>query len=181
MTCISVIFTIVVIVQTYARYVTTVSGNTNMTIARWNIVVNTVSIRSGMDLSNVIVPVFPGNENIAENVLAPTAEGYFDLVIDFSEVDVSFEYAISILSDEGNVVKDLIITGYSIDGATMQTFTGSDKVITQPISYTDDILEGTTTRNVRVYIMWDDNPETTTMNDAADTATTLKPENKRIN
>ena len=74
---ISVSFTIVFIIQTYAKYVTSVTGDTNISIARWNIVVNNVSIKSGTSLSSVLSPVFPGNSNIAANVLAPGASRIF--------------------------------------------------------------------------------------------------------
>lgn len=70
---ISLMLTITFIIQTYAKYVTAIDGSTSMSIARWNILVNNELIENDTDLSNVIVPVFEGSNNIKEGVIAPTA------------------------------------------------------------------------------------------------------------
>ena len=180
MLCISIVFTIVSIVQTYAKYVTSVRGNTDISIARWNITVNNISIKSSADLSSLISPVFPGNANIAPGVLAPNAEGYFDLVFDFSEVDVSFDYTISILSNDNTLVTDLIVTGYSVDSGATQAFSDSSNTITHHISYEDDILEENTSRTIRVFVKWNDDSSTAYMNNVEDTFTTLDEDNKGL-
>ena len=77
--------------QTYAKYKTAVTGNASIAISRWDIKVNNQSIKNNNDISAKIQPVFPGNDNIASNIIAPTAEGYFDLVFNFKDVDVSFK------------------------------------------------------------------------------------------
>ena len=69
----------------YAKYTTSANSQTDVPIARWNILVNNISIKNNTDISNTLTPVFPGNENIASNIIAPTAEGYFDLNFDFSD------------------------------------------------------------------------------------------------
>ena len=40
------------IVQIYAKYLTSASGNTNIGIAKWDIVVNDLSIKNNTDISN---------------------------------------------------------------------------------------------------------------------------------
>ena len=94
-------FLLFFMVQIYAKYLTSAKGNTALTIANWNISVNNLSIKNNTDISNSIVPVFPGNEHIASNIIAPTAEGYFDLNLDFSNADVSFEYEIKLSIADG--------------------------------------------------------------------------------
>jgi len=179
-TCISVIFTIVSIVQTYAKYVTSVNGSASISIARWNIVVNNMSIKNNSDISSVISPIFPGNSNIAANVLAPNVEGYFDLAFDYSEVDVSFNYSISVSPNANSSVKDLIAIGYSIDNGAIESFTDSNNTITNHIGYTEDILAGNTSRTIRIYVKWNDDPSTSNMDNYADTYATLSDNNKRI-
>ena len=159
------IITIILLIQVYAKYKKTASGTTTLTIASWNIIVNNQSIKENQDISNVIEPVFPGNENIASGVIAPTAEGYFDLVFDFSDVDVSFSYTISVSSAEESSVSDLVLTGYSVDDGEVVS-TSSD--ISDTILYSDDIDN----RTVRVYIMWDDDSSSATMDNQEDTSTT---------
>ena len=69
--CISCLFLIIslsVIKNTYAKYITSADGDANINIARWKILVNNQDIEQNKELSNVITPVFDGNDNIASNV-----------------------------------------------------------------------------------------------------------------
>lgn len=161
--------TIICLVQIYAKYLTSASGTTNATIAKWNILVNNTSIMDTGDISGSIEPVFPGNDNIASNIIAPTAEGYFDLNFDFQDTDVSFKYTISLASDSESSVTDLVATGYSIDGGDKIEFSSYNEDISETILLTDNIQ----TRSIRVYVMWDDNSDTTTMNNTDDTLSTV--------
>lgn len=156
------------IIQIYAKYVSSASGSASMNVASWDIKVNNLSIKNNTDISSVIVPVFPGNSNMASGIIAPTAEGYFDLNLDFSTTDVSFRYDISLDVDENSSVQDLVATGYSIDGGSIVSFENS------PYTLSDTILHnsGTSSRTIRVYIKWDDDPATSTMSNADDTLST---------
>ena len=155
------------LIQIFAKYLTSASGDTAMTVARWNILVNDISIKNNSDLSNTLTPVFPGNENIASNIIAPTAEGYFDLNFDFSAADVSFDYEITTTVDENSSVKDLVTTGYSIDDGDKIIF---DEV-NLPIKNTILLSDNTKTQKVRVYVKWIDD-SSATMNNVEDTTAT---------
>ena len=164
--CFFIIF--VTIVQIYAKYLSTTQGISSLKIANWNILVNDSSIKSNTDISNSIVPVFPGTEHIAENIIAPTAEGYFDLNLDFTHADVSFKYEITLAADENSSVTDLVATGYSIDGSEKINFENYNDPITEIIPLSSE----SKTRKIRVYIMWNDNADSQTMNNDADTLST---------
>lgn len=166
---ISAIVSIFFIVNTFAKYSTSAKQKTDIPIARWNIKVNDISIKNGDSLTSVITPTFPGSEHIAEGIIAPTAEGYFDLQLDCSDADVSFAYNITISPSHNSSVSDIIVTGYSIDDGDTIAFSDTDNSISDNIYYTS----GITTRNIRVYIKWDDDSETQTMDNASDTAATL--------
>ncbi len=155
------------LIQIFAKYLTSASGDTAMNVARWNILVNDISIKSNTDISNTLAPVFPGNEHIASNIIAPTAEGYFDLNFDFSDADVSFEYEILTTVDENSVVKDLVTTGYSIDDGEEITF----EQVNSPIKDTILLADTVETQKIRVYVKWNDD-ETATMDNVADTMAT---------
>ena len=161
-----IVLAIFIVVQTYAKYLTSASGDTTMTIARWNILVNNLSIKNNTDISNAIVPVFEKNENIAEDIIAPTSEGYFDLELNFKDADVSFEYEITTSVDENSLVKDLVTTGYSIDDGEKVEFTN----LNEPIKDTIELGSGIETRKIRIYILWNDDEETQQMTNADDTA-----------
>ena len=156
-------------VQIYAKYLTSASGNTKINIARWNILVNNLSIKNNTDISSSIVPVFPGNDNIASNIIAPTAEGYFDLAFDFTNADVSFSYEITTSVDSSSPVKDLVATGYSIDGGEKITFSDtSNTKISDTILLSSDVK----TKNFRIYILWNDDEATSQMSNEQDTQAT---------
>lgn len=164
-TIIFVCITFLLIFQTYAKYLSRATGETNVNIARWNIKVNNIPINDNTSITSTISPIFPGNENIEANVLAPTAEGYFDLVFDFSGVDVSFMYTISSIIDESSPIKDFVIVGYSVDGGDRIDFT--DNKISDTVLLTDNV----NTRIVRIYIKWIDD-ESASMSNEEDTLVT---------
>ena len=167
---VTITIVIIVIYNSYSKYITSINGNAAIGIARWKIYVNNQDINGNNNLSNVITPVFPGNNNVASGVIAPTAEGYFDMVIDASDTDVSFSYIITTSNNPDSAVSDLVISGYEIDGGERQSVSGASGVqIQNTIAY--DSLDKTV--NLRVYLKWNDDSENgATMNNAADTSVT---------
>ena len=161
------------ILQTYAKYLSIAYGTANVSVAEWNILVNNVSIRSSTNISSTIVPVFPGTEHISSGIIAPTAEGYFDLNIDFTDADVSFSYTINTSVSATSPVQDLVTTGYSVDGGSKINFATYNSPITETIL----LNNVSTTRSIRIYVLWNDNPATQTMSneDDAESTTSLTP------
>ena len=157
----------------YAKYISSAYGNTKMAIARWDIKVNNLSIKNNTNISNTLKPIFPGNSNIAANIIAPTAEGYFDLNFDFSGADVSFKYEITPSVDSSSSVKDLVATGYSIAdnggefGNRVNLKNYNDKI-------SDTILLNSLVkkRTIRIYILWNDDETSQEMSDDEDTNST---------
>ncbi len=163
--------------NTYAKYLTKAGADVTGTIARWNIVVNNTTVKNNDTLTNAITPVFSGTTHIAPNVVAPTVTGYFDLVIDSTNVDVSYSYNISITRNDD--LSDFIVTGYSVDsGSTISV----DTSVENP-SISDDILLSDAVRvhTIRVYIGWNDDPTTQNMDNSEDTAVTVDLENVTLN
>ena len=160
---------IFLIQDTYAKYITTTNESANMTIARWRILVNNKDIRENSTTMATITPVFEGNDNISSGIIAPTSEGYFDLIIDATEADVSFKYKIEISSSSSSPVKDLVATKYKIDDNEGVTLTKDNQVIENTVLHKDN----TKPINIRVYIIWDDS-ENSTMDNYEDTEATKK-------
>ena len=165
------------LIQIFAKYLTSASGDTSMNIARWNILVNDISIKENTDITNTLSPVFPGNENIAPDIIAPTAEGYFDLNFDFSDADVSFEYEITTTVDPNSSVKDLVVTGYSVDDGQKVELSNNSS-IKDTILLTDTINN----RKIRVFVKWDDG-NNASMDNSQDTIATTsgKPALLKVN
>lgn len=147
--------------STYAKYLSTADADTNITIARWNILVNNQDISQNSNFSEVLEPTFTGNENIKDGVIAPTATGYFDITLDGSTTDVSFSYNISFSEADDNTVTDLKITKYEIDGHSY-TYNG-------PISGNILLNDQNRALTVRVYVEWVDQTDDETMTNVDDT------------
>lgn len=152
-------------VQIYAKYLTSSTGKTGLKIAKWSISVNNKSIKNNTDISSTIIPVFEGNENISANIVAPTATGYFDLDLDFTDADVSFKYEINVFSSEDSPVSDIVSTGYSIDDNETITFENFNQTISDVISLDSGIKH----RKIRIFILWNDDDDSSTMSNEDDT------------
>ncbi len=147
--------------ETYAKYVSSAGANTSLTIARWNVLVNTADIVNNSNFSNYVVPQFAGTTHIRYGKIAPTAEGFFDIVINGTDTDVSFSYTITIDQGLTNTVSDLKISKYTIGNV--------DYNYTAPITGTILLADANRTKTIRVYVEWDDNVATQTMDNEDDT------------
>ena len=172
----SFILCIFFIQESYAKYLTSTSENASINVARWRILVNNKDIREGNTADAVIVPVFNGNENIASGIIAPTSEGYFDLVIDATEADVSFKYNINFSVNDDSAVSDLVATKYSINNGAIIDLDRDNQ------SITNEVLQANNTAPIyiRVYVIWDDG-ENSTMDNAADTEATKNGKTAKMN
>lgn len=153
--------------DTYAKYITSTNESASMNIARWRILVNNKDIRENSTTNAVITPIFNGNDNINGGIIAPNSEGYFDLIIDATEADVSFKYKIEISVNQNSPVKDLITTKYIIDNGNEIPLERDNATIENTVLHKDN----TKPINIRVYIKWDDSNEATMDNDADTEAT----------
>ena len=148
----------------YAKYRRQVNVNMTATIAKWDILVNEELINNKSELTGYITPVIDTNTHVKEGVLAPGGTGYFDVVIDATDVDVDFDYEITGAVNEATPLTDLKITRYVQDQTTYNYSSST------PISGT--ILKNTPNTTIRVYFEWDDSA-TNTMNNQDDTSYTI--------
>lgn len=154
--------------QTYAKYLESKNGDADFTIAMWKILLNDHDLSDSTQLSSLINPVYEDNDDIASGVIAPGSEGYFDLEIDATNTQVSFNYEITVTSAENNSVDDLIIYGYQIDDGAITYVDNGVNNLTNNVSYNtpDKVI------NIRVYFKWKEGTGEA-MNNAADTAASV--------
>ena len=172
----SILLCLFFVQESFAKYITEANETANMSIARWKILVNNEDIRDENTVNAVINPVFPGNDNIAENIIAPTSEGYFDLVIDAREADVSFKYKITLSVNEDSSVRDLVATKYVINDGEKIALDSSNQVIENTVLHRDN----TGTINIRVYIVWNDG-DGASMDNSEDTSATISSNSAMMN
>lgn len=171
----ALILCITQIQQTYAKYLDTKEGDTDFTIAKWKILVNQQDITKASTMSSLINPVYIENEHMKEGVIAPGREGYFDLVIDSSNTEVSFRYDISVTSSENSSVNDLIITGYSLNDSEIIPVSDQLNNLSNVIYYTDTNKEN----KIRIYFKWRDGTGEN-MNNEADTNASIQGVNAKL-
>lgn len=171
---ISLLMCLTFIQDTYAKYVNNVNGEANLTIARWKILVNNEDITTGSLAQEVITPVFSGTDYIKSDVIAPTSTGYFDIIIDAKDTDVSFNYTITVNTSSESSVTDLVTTGYSINDGEVINFENYNENITGTIDY--NTIDITT---IRVYVMWNDSVSND-MDNNADTIAATDEESKAL-
>lgn len=167
-------FSIFLMADTYSKYVSSAEVKTHAQIAKWSIKVNNIDITRGTNIIQTIVPILPGTKHINPGVLAPTAKGYFDISIDASDVDVSFDYTIDISQNTNNPVLDLHVTDYSVDDGEKISVTNENNQIKERINLNDP----NRTKNLRVFFSWLDNHTDEKTNNFEDAAIAKNPDNK---
>ena len=170
----SLAITLSLMSNTYSRYVASSEGNVEIEFAKWQLLVNTIDITSSSTSNISFEPVIEANTNVAQNKVAPSSSGYFDIEIDPTNTDVSFTYTIDLNIANENV-PDLMITKYAIlpenyiDGNKLDFSNLVDGKISNVMKYGTDSFKKTT---LRIYFQWFEGQSETlteTMNDAADT------------
>ena len=168
--CISLLFLIDMIQDTYAKYISSASADSTFTIARWAFLVNDQDVLDDSDFSNTIVPSFDSNANIASGVIAPTSTGHFEVEIDSSDVDVAFNEVITLSQADDNTVDDIVFVGYKINNGSVIPL---NDVTSATITTAHALNEVNTVNTYYFYIKWNDNALTETMDNADDTAATV--------
>lgn len=148
---IALIMCISTVQQTYAKYVTSANTNTQIAVARWRILVNDVDIHTGASTEQLITPVIDDNNYVVEGKVAPESTGYFDIKIDSTNTDTSFNYQIS-MSDSS--ISELVVTGYTLNNGSLISLNGSN-MISNNVLHTDSVK----VNNIRVFFKWDDSLE----------------------
>ena len=173
--------------NTYSRYVADTTGNLKIAFAQWQILVNNDDITNNTSSSVNLTPIINENKYVENNKIAPSSSGYFDISIDPSNVDVSFNYQITLNIVNDNI-PDLIISKYAIldknhkenDTITYKTIenniiqgsldlneiaTTSDEIVTDSDEVVNNSFEPFI---IRIYFEWYEG-ESEKMNDESDT------------
>lgn len=171
MVLVSLSLTLGLMSHTYSRYVAGATNNIKIQFSKWEIKVNNTDISNGSSSTILLEPIMDENENIAANTIAPSSTGYFDIAIDPTNVEVSFNYTVTIDVINENI-PDLIISKYAILDNTYQE---GDTI--QTTSLTSDGIIGTFNYNentpfepftIRVFFEWYEGTNET-MNNESDT------------
>ena len=113
-------------------------------------------------------PIIVENENVNPDILVPGQTGYFEMLIDYTEVDVVFEYEFSIEQLNETPLEDFEIYGYEVIDGDDHTITETSEIkgIVDPTTEVNSA--GEKKREIRVLFRWNDG-EGSTMDNRADT------------
>ncbi len=161
---ISILITIFSIQRTYAKYYEKVDTTYKTNIKRWLINVNSNNIHEMSTLNEVMQPILVDDENMNNNnTIVPGRRGYFEMLIDYSAVDLAFEYEFSIEQLNSTPLEDFEIYGYEVidaDGTSKITETKEIKGVIDPTTEVDSNRDKK--RDIRVLFRWnDENADTT--------------------
>ena len=153
---ISLLYTIFSIRRTYARYFEKVDTTYQTHIKRWLIKINDLNIHEAKSLSEVVQPVLVENENMNNNTLVPGRTGYFDMMIDYTYVDLAFKYEFSIEQLNETQLKDFEIYGYEIVDGDKSTVTETKQIkgVIDPDKDLNSANEKK--RDIRILFRWND-------------------------
>ena len=182
----SLAITLSLMSNTYSRYVASSEGNVEIEFAKWQMLVNNTDITNETSSNISFEPVINKSTHVANNKIAPSSTGHFDIEIDPTNVDVSFKYTVelgfenNLKDNDGNTlnIDDLIITDYAIlpkdyiegQGLTKILVDSTNPIIENTMNY---ITGGFNKFTIRVFFKWFEGKTDTmneTMDDTADTA-----------
>lgn len=159
--------------DTYSRYVVDTTGNIEMSFAKWQILVNEKDITDGTTSNIEITPVIEASSNIKNNTIAPSSKGYFDILINPSNVEMSFDYTVNIKVLNENM-PDILMSKYAIldenykEGNQITKSNLENNELTGTLVY-DNKTENFTFKpfTIRIYFEWFEG-ENEQMDDEAD-------------
>lgn len=150
------IITVFIILKTYGLFETKTGLNVQSEVGKWVILVNNTDITQQENTKfSVDKIIWDQNDEVKEGKIAPGASGYFDIVIDPTDTDVSVRYDIGFDFSEFENTNITITSIQEINDKKIVK-TGNNKYT--GIITLDEISAGTT-NTIRVNIAWENNEE----------------------
>lgn len=171
---ISILITAFSIQRTYAKYYERIDTTYATSIKRWVINVNGKNIHNEETLTNVMTPQFFYNEHMnTDNTLVPGRTGYFEFTIDYTNVDVPFDFSVSI--EQPDLI-DFEVYGYKIidsdfeitSTTTIEDIGELNELTSDSIQTIDPSLDATKQTRALIIFRWNDS-DGNLMDNASDT------------
>ena len=157
---IMLIFTFYQIATSYAKYIAEATAVVEKQAGAWTIKVNNTDISNSNSETtfNVDNLIFPESAFVAENKLAPGANGYFEIIIDSTGSSVAVRYDVTLVVDNLNIIDSIrftkaciVVDGEEVEEGIIKT---GDNTYSGVISLEDVTNEVQTT--LRFYIGWEE-------------------------
>ena len=145
------ILTFLLLVVTYGVFQSKVIRGTSIKIAAWVVQVNDGIVSSKEKKFTIDDIVWNTSSNVLEGKAAPGIDGYFDIVIDPNNTDVSIRYDIVYDMD---YLKNI---NTSFEVYKVEELNNNDLLLTDKDTYTGLItLDNSVSHTIRTYVKWQD-------------------------
>lgn len=138
---------------TYGLFESGRDFNSNMNVAKFNLFVNDTNIvdTKEFNINNITVL---DNENVLNGKIAPGVSGYFDIVLNPMESDVSIYYEVTLdldnIDNDGIILEKIVSDDNDLIRVGKYTYAGV---------FTLDEVKNNVTKSVKIYFSWENNDE----------------------
>jgi hypothetical protein len=138
-----------IVSYSYALFESNIEGEVETHPAKWHIKVNNTMISTGVTNEFTInnINYTQTDSNVRSGKFAPGIEGYYDLIIDPTDTEVSIKYTIIIEDFESENLKIDHLQLLSGNGTLTEDGEGNYVGIIP--------LGSTVTENIRIFLVWD--------------------------
>lgn len=155
----SILIIFLVMYSTLARYEKTSEGYTKIAVADWKISLNGQELTSDKNELKDTIKLIPitNKDETNPNKIKPGQEGFFDITIDPTGTEVSFDYEIALNEEQSILPEGFEITKYSISGEDEEKKWSENKKLTGTIGLGNDGTFGEEDiKKIRYYWKWKD-------------------------
>lgn len=153
----------------YSKYTGSISGDAETTAAAWNIKVNNDTLgTTPTTFTNDITVTPEANSNVASGKVAPGSSASFEVQIDPTGTEVSYNYAITLDDTDTSLPDGMTISGYKVNGGTLQNGSTIDNniLLSTATGTAGQVFGSGDKQTITVYVTWADS----TSNNADDTS-----------
>ncbi len=140
-----------ILLSTYGIFESDTTKEVDMKLAAWEITVNDSIVSSENKTFNIENIVWNKKETVKEGKIAPGMDGYFDIVINPKNTDVSIRYDITLdIEYLNNINKAFKVT-------KIEELNGNKLTLTNKNTYTGIInIDNSIKNTIRIYMKWED-------------------------
>lgn len=148
------IMTFGLLISTYGIFESGLLQGASIKIAAWEVTINDSIITNEDKTFNIDDIIWNNSENVLSGKVAPGMDGYFDILIDPKNTDVSIRYDITYDIEYLNEIN----TAFKV--TKVEEINGNNLVLTDKYTYTgiinlEDIALGKK-HTIRTYVKWED-------------------------
>ena len=147
------VFALFIFSFSFSSYVTQYSGTLGISSAKWKIKINDKLITQDNNLIKNDISLVVTENKTDDGIIKPGQKGYFDIIIDPKDTEVSLKY--KIVLDTQDLPSTIQLTSYSLNNSNTKIPLPNNKTIENTILLDGSgILKSTDKKQYRIYWQW---------------------------